>query len=119
MHGSDRVPDLKTITSEPTVGKAKATPSMRAKWRSSSSACSNVLKKCLTRADIVREAILRQSSLSLVSSEQQFDRKLCRARTTRCVECALSTSAASAACFDIRGGRAGTDLAEGWIYDVT
>jgi len=32
----------KTITSEPTVGKA--TPSMRAKWRSSLSACSSALK---------------------------------------------------------------------------
>src|SRR5580704_7987597 len=39
-------PDLKTITSEPTVGKA--TPSMRAKWRSSPSACHGVLEKGLT-----------------------------------------------------------------------
>jgi hypothetical protein len=33
---------------------------MRAKWRSSSSARSSALKKCLTRADIVREACLQQ-----------------------------------------------------------
>jgi hypothetical protein len=39
-------PGLKTITSEPTVGKA--TPSTRAKWRSSRSACSGALEKCLT-----------------------------------------------------------------------
>jgi len=45
----------KTITSEPTVGKA--TPPMRAKWRSSLSACSGALEKCLTRADIVRDAM--------------------------------------------------------------
>lgn len=32
------------------------------KWRSSLSACCRVLEKCLTRADIVREAILRQLS---------------------------------------------------------
>src|ERR1700722_10084160 len=51
-------PDLKTITSEPTVGKA--TPSMRAKWRSSLSACHGVLEKCLTQADIFRDAIFRQ-----------------------------------------------------------
>src|SRR5580704_422990 len=41
--------------SQTTVGKA--TPSMRAKWRSSLSACSSALEKCLTRADIVRDAI--------------------------------------------------------------
>ena len=39
-------PDLKTITSEPTVGKA--IPSTTAKWRSSLSACHGVLEKGLT-----------------------------------------------------------------------
>src|SRR5215472_1571105 len=38
--------DLKLITSEPKVGKAK--PSTRAKWRSSLSACKGVEKKGLT-----------------------------------------------------------------------
>ena len=38
--------DLKLITSEPTVGKAK--PSTRAIWRSSLSACRGVEKKGLT-----------------------------------------------------------------------
>ena len=46
MHGSDRVADLKLITSEPTVGKAKLSP--RAKWRSVLSACRSALKKTLT-----------------------------------------------------------------------
>jgi len=36
MHGSDRVFDLKTITSEPWVGMAKS--STRAKWRALRSA---------------------------------------------------------------------------------
>jgi hypothetical protein len=49
----------KTITSEPRL--EKATPSTRAKWRSSLSACSSVLTKCLTRADIVRAACFRHS----------------------------------------------------------
>ena len=43
MHGSDRDPDLKMITSEPLVGMAIF--STRAKWRSSLSACSSVEKK--------------------------------------------------------------------------
>src|ERR1700680_2023518 len=59
----------KTITSEPTVGKA--TPSPRAKWRSSLSAGSSVLEKCLTRADIVREAILQQSPRSSPAQSRQ------------------------------------------------
>ena len=46
MHGSDRDADLKLITSEPTVGKAKL--STRAKWRSFLSACRSALKKTLT-----------------------------------------------------------------------
>jgi hypothetical protein len=46
MHGSDRNADLKLITSEPTVGKAKL--STRAKWRSVLSACRSALKKTLT-----------------------------------------------------------------------
>ena len=46
MHGSDRVPDLKTITSEPGLEKGK--PSTRAKWRSCSSARRGVLEKRLT-----------------------------------------------------------------------
>jgi hypothetical protein len=46
MHGSDRNADLKLITSEPTVGKAKLSP--RAKWRSVLSACRSALKKTLT-----------------------------------------------------------------------
>jgi hypothetical protein len=33
---------------------------MRAKWRSSLSACSSALEKCLTRTDIVRDAMFRQ-----------------------------------------------------------
>jgi hypothetical protein len=45
----------KTITNEPTVGKA--TSSRSAKWRSALSACSSALEKCSTRADIVRAAI--------------------------------------------------------------
>ena len=40
--------DLKLITSEPVVGKQKATPSTRAKWRSSLSAWRGVKKKGLT-----------------------------------------------------------------------
>jgi hypothetical protein len=40
--------DLKLITSEPMVGKQKAKPSTRAKWRSSLSACRGVEKKGLT-----------------------------------------------------------------------
>src|SRR5215472_7228412 len=40
--------DLKRITSEPMVGKQKAKPSTRAKWRSSLSACRGVGKKGLT-----------------------------------------------------------------------
>jgi hypothetical protein len=43
------------------VGRAKATASTRAKWRSSTSACCSVLRKLLDTADIVREAIYRQS----------------------------------------------------------
>jgi len=46
MHGSDRNADLKLITSEPTVGKAKL--STRAKWRSVLGACRSALKKTLT-----------------------------------------------------------------------
>jgi hypothetical protein len=44
--GRTELRDLKTITSEPTVGKA--TPSMRTKWRSPPSACHGVLEKGLT-----------------------------------------------------------------------
>jgi hypothetical protein len=46
--------------------KTEATPSTRAKWRSSLSACSSALEKCLTRADIVREAIYQQLGLECV-----------------------------------------------------
>jgi hypothetical protein len=46
--------DLKPITSEPMVGKAK--PSTRAKWRSSLSACRGVEKKGLDSAGVVRDA---------------------------------------------------------------
>ena len=35
MHGSDRVPDLNTDYERALVGRAKATASTRAKWRSS------------------------------------------------------------------------------------
>jgi hypothetical protein len=60
MHGSDRVPDLKTITSESTVGKAN--PSTRAKWRFE--CMQQCAQKVLDTADIVREAILQQPSSS-------------------------------------------------------
>src|SRR5271157_4982564 len=46
MHGSDRVFDLKTITSEPWVGMAKS--STRAKWRALRSARASAPQKCLT-----------------------------------------------------------------------
>src|SRR5215472_18680685 len=52
--------DLKLITSEPMVGKQKAKPSTRAKWRSSLSACRGVGKKGIDRAGVVRDAIYRQ-----------------------------------------------------------
>ena len=63
MHGSDRVPDLNIDYERALVGRAKATASTRAKWRSSTSACCSVLENCLTRADIVRDAIFHQPSL--------------------------------------------------------
>ena len=43
---------------EPKVGKRK--PPTRAKWRSSSSACSSVLKKCLTPPTLLEMAMLQQ-----------------------------------------------------------
>jgi hypothetical protein len=48
MHGSDRVPDLNIDYERALVGRAKATASTRAKWRSSPSACCSVLENCLT-----------------------------------------------------------------------
>jgi hypothetical protein len=52
--------DLKLITSEPMVGKAKAKPSTRAKWRSSLSACRGVEKKGLTESALLeRRHILK------------------------------------------------------------
>src|ERR1700693_6469805 len=48
MHGADRVPNLNTDSERAWVGRAKATASTRAKWRSSTSACCSVLKSCLT-----------------------------------------------------------------------
>jgi hypothetical protein len=48
MHGSDRVPDLNIDYERALVGRAQATASTRAKWRSSRSACCSVLEKCLT-----------------------------------------------------------------------
>src|ERR1700730_16655234 len=48
MHGSDRVPDLNIDYERALVGRAKATASTRAKWRSSTSACCSVLEKGLT-----------------------------------------------------------------------
>jgi MlaD protein len=56
MHGSDRDSDLKRITSEPTVGKAK--PSTRAKWRSSLSACRGVEKKGLTESALLERRFI-------------------------------------------------------------
>jgi hypothetical protein len=46
------------IQSEPRLERRK--PSLRAKWRSSMSACSGVLKRVLDTADIVRDGIFRQ-----------------------------------------------------------
>ncbi len=46
MHGSDRVPDLNTDCERALVGHG--TFSTRAKWRSSTSACSSMLEKYLT-----------------------------------------------------------------------
>src|SRR5215475_9760522 len=51
--------DLKLITSEPMVGKAKH--STRAKWRSSLSACRGVEKKGLTEPVLLETAMLRQA----------------------------------------------------------
>ena len=52
-------PDLKTITSEPTVGKGNTIN--ESEMALFFDACSRALKKCLTRADIVREdAIYRR-----------------------------------------------------------
>src|SRR3981081_4679452 len=48
MHGSDRVPGLNIDYERALVGRAKATASTRAKWRSSTSACCSVLENCLT-----------------------------------------------------------------------
>jgi len=45
MHGSDRVPDLKTITSEPWLVWQFLT---RAKWRAPRSARTSTLEECLT-----------------------------------------------------------------------
>src|SRR5580692_172787 len=56
--GRTECPDLNGLRAS--LGLEKATPSKRAKWRSSLSAYSSALKKFLTRADIVREACLRQ-----------------------------------------------------------
>jgi hypothetical protein len=50
-------PDLNIDYERAWVGRAKATASTRAKWRSSTSACWSVLEKLLDTADIVREAI--------------------------------------------------------------
>jgi len=52
MAGSDRVL-TRTIQSEPRVETRK--PSMRAKWRSSMSACRSVAQNVLDTADIVRD----------------------------------------------------------------
>jgi hypothetical protein len=48
---------------------------MRAKWRSCLSACSSALEKCLTRADIVRDAILRQLYAVFIH-ESQIERSI-------------------------------------------
>jgi hypothetical protein len=48
------------LQNQPNFGATIPLPSTRAKWRSSLSASSTAPKKCLTRADIVREAIYRQ-----------------------------------------------------------
>ena len=50
----------KTITAS--LRLEKATPSTRAKWRSSLSACSRALEKGLTQADIVRDAMFTVAS---------------------------------------------------------
>jgi hypothetical protein len=64
MHGSDRVPDLNIDYKRAWVGRAKATASTRAKWRSSTSAWLKCARKLLGTADIVRDAILQQSVLT-------------------------------------------------------
>src|SRR5580692_3993962 len=56
--GRTECPDLNGLRAS--LRLEKATPSKRAKWRSSLSAYSSALKKFLTRADIVRDAIYRQ-----------------------------------------------------------
>jgi len=59
-HGSDCVPDLNTDLRASLWLAKQHHP--RAKWRSSRSACSSVLANCLTRADIAKDAMLRQLS---------------------------------------------------------
>src|SRR5271155_3041204 len=82
-------PDLKTITSEPTVGKA--TPSTRAKWRSSLSACHGSARKGLDTADIVREAIYQHLPLCIRSARLALQSLIapCCPRTTPRIEMRL------------------------------
>ena len=61
--------DLKLITSEPMVGKAK--PSTRAKWRSPLSACIGVGKKGIDRACVVREAIFQKLAKKAWEEERE------------------------------------------------
>jgi hypothetical protein len=79
---------------------------------------------CFPKAEEGAGALkLRQSSLSLVSSEQQFDCELCRARTTNCVEGVLSaprsTPAQGVVCCGVylaeaQGSKLGVWLVEPW-----
>jgi hypothetical protein len=60
MHGSDRVPDLKRLRGEPTVGKAKTiNESEMALFHECTPLCA---QKELDNADIVRDACLQKLS---------------------------------------------------------
>jgi hypothetical protein len=69
MHGSDRVPDLNIDYERALVGRAKATASTRAKWRSLS-ACYRVLEECLTPPTLLeRRCYANYYSLSFQRKE--------------------------------------------------
>jgi|SRR5580692_317286 hypothetical protein len=99
--GRTECPDLNGLRAS--LGLEKATPSKRAKWRSSLSAYSSALKKCLTRADIVREACFRHLWEGRESR-----------RPRRCRLWALRMGGCCGFCGNGFAGEGRFDFAQGW-----
>src|ERR1017187_9509740 len=71
MHGSDRVPDLNTDCERALVGHG--TFSTRAKWRSSTSACSSMLEKYLTPPTLSETPGYASRALSFILEGTEYE----------------------------------------------